>query len=188
MKVKAMTLLSSKKHSGFSIVELVIVIVLIGIVGTVAVSRFLTGSAFNAAGTQDAIISISHATQQAALGRDDASFQIDASGGDWIISAVAGSPPSIVRSISIPAKNVILETGSAVASGNTCANAYDTAVMNDFVVNYDRKGDLIDFTNNGSTETVDASFNGIRLCINDNPVFSVCISPAGYAYEGDCDV
>ena len=175
-------------NKGFTVVELIIVIVLIGIVGAVVVSRFTSGSAFNAAGTQDAIISIAHATQQASLGRDNASLQIDASGGDWIISAVAGSPTVTIRSISIPATNVILETGSAVTSGNTCANAYDTAVMNDFVLNYNRKGDLVDFTNNGSTETVDASFNGVRLCINDNPVFSVCISPAGYAYEGDCDV
>ncbi len=183
-----MKLSISYHQKGFSLVELIIVIILLGIVGTVAFSRFVSGSAFNAAGTQDAIISISHATQQASLGRDNTSFQINASGGDWIISAVAGSPTVTIRSINIPAKNVILETGSAVASGNTCANAYDTAVMNDFVVNYDRKGDLVDFTNNGTTETVDASFNGIRLCINDNPVFSVCISPAGYAYEGDCDV
>lgn len=175
------------QNAGFSIVELVIVIIIMGIVAVTAFARFTSGSAFNAAGAQDAIISIAHATQQASLGRDNTSLQIDSSGGNWIFSVVAGSPTVTVRSLSVPVDNVILETGSAVASANTCANSFDTAVANDFVVNFNRKGDLVDFTNNASTEIVDASFNGIRLCVNDNPVFAVCISPAGYAYEGNCD-
>ena len=79
-----------------------------------------------------------------------------------------------------------METGSAAASGNTCANDFDTAVANDFALTFDRSADLVDFTNNTTTETVNAAFNGVRICVNDDVSLSVCVSPAGYAYEGDC--
>ena len=172
-------------HKGFSIVELIIVIVLMGIVAAVVFARYASGSAFNPSGAQAAIITVAHAAQQASLGRSDVSFEIDASGGQWIFSA--NSAGDVLRSVPVSGTNVILETGSAAATANTCANSFDTAVANDFKLSYNGKGDLVDFTNNGSTETVDASFNGVRLCVNDDVTFSVCVSPAGYAYSGDCD-
>jgi MSHA pilin protein MshC len=174
-----------EKSPGFTVVELIIVIVLIGIVGAVAFARYMSGSAFNAAGAQDAVLTIAHAAQQAALGRSDVSFVIDATGGEWVFSAVDNG--NVLRSVAVSTDNVILETGSAAASASTCASGFDTAVANDFALTYNSKGDLVDFTNNSTTEAVDAAFNGVRICVNDTVVLSVCVSPAGYAYEGDCD-
>lgn len=182
-----MKLPTNKSDDGFTVVELIIAIVLIGIVGAVAFSRFLSGSVFNASGAQDAIITIAHSAQQASLGRPNTSFEIDASGGDWVFSAVAGSPTVTIRSLSVPSDNVVLETGSAAATANTCANSFNTAVANDFRLTFDTTGNLVDFTNNSTTETVNASFNGVRICVNDDVSLSVCVSPAGYAHEGDCD-
>lgn len=182
MLAKTMT---PEHQRGFTVVELVIVIVLIGIVGAVAMSRFMSGSAFNAVGARDAIITVAHAAQQASLGRNDVSFEIDNSGDDWIFAVISGT--EVLRTASVSNRNVTLETGSAAASANTCANGFDTAVANDFKLTFDGKGDLLSFTNNSTTETVDAAFNGVRLCVNDDVNFSVCVSPAGYAYVGNCD-
>ena len=30
--------------------------------------------------------------------------------------------------------------------------------------------------------------SAVRVCLNNDPVFSVCFSPSGFAYAGDCDV
>lgn len=170
---------------GFSMVELIIVILVMGIIGVTAFARYLDGSAFNAVTAKDAILTVANAAQQAALGHDNVTFEIDSSGGDWVMSAVAGG--TVLRSVSISSDAVTLETGSAAASANNCANDFDTAVANDFELVYDRTGDLVEFTNNSVTEMVDSSFNGVRICVNDDVSFSVCVSPSGYAYEGDCD-
>ena len=174
-----------QKINGFTIVEIVIVILIISIIAISAFARFVDRSAINATAAQNSIITVSHAAQQASLGRSLVSFEIDSSGGSWTFSAIADG--TTLRSVVISAENVVLETGSAVASGNTCANSFDDAVANDFELNYNRDGDLVDFTNNATTENVDAAFNGVRVCVNDDVSLSVCISPAGYAYEGDCD-
>lgn len=174
-----------KPDAGFTIVEIIIVLIIVGIIAVSAFARFVDGSAINSTAARSSIITVSHAAQQASLGRDNVSFEIDSSGDDWVFSAIADG--STLRSVSISSDNVVLETGSAVASANTCANSFDTALANDFALTYNRNGDLVDFTNNTTTEIVDASFNGVRICINDDVSLSVCVSPAGYAYEGNCD-
>ena len=170
--------------SGFSIVELIVVIVIVGIIGISVFARFVNRSAINVAAAQDSIITVSHAAQQASLGRSNVSFEIDESGGSWIFSAIANG--TTLRSVSISSDNVILETGSTVTSANTCSNSFDIPVANDFAIGYDRNGDIVYFTNNSSTEQAGALFNGVRICVNDNVSQSVCVSPAGYAFEGNC--
>ncbi len=174
------------RHSrGFTIIELVTVIVLIGIVGVAIVARFLTPNAFNEGAAADGIITTIRAAQQAALGRATVTFEINSGSGEWVFEAKDGG--STIRSFEVTADNVILETGSAVASGNTCPNAFDTAVAGDFQLAFDNKGNLASFTNGGVTELAGATFNGVRICLNDKVDVSACVSPAGYAYVGNCD-
>lgn len=174
-----------KTRNGFSIVELIVVLVLVGITGVVIISRFMSPSTFSDISARDALITGIRSAQQAALGRASVTFEINQSGGNWVLETrVSGTP---IRSEQISATDVVLETGSAVASANTCATSYDTAVASDFELKFNAKGDLTEFTNNGTTELVNNSFNGARICVNDTNTFSMCVSPVGYAYAGNCD-
>jgi len=171
---------------GFSLVEFIMVIVLLGVVSAVVIPRFLTPDPFNAVAAQDGLLTVIRSAQQVALGRSNVTFQIEQGGGDWIFTSRAGS--NIVQNFEISATNISLETGSAAVSANNCSSVsgFNDPVV-DLVLAFNGKGDLTSFTNDGDLETVDASFNGVRICVNDTVENSVCVSPAGYAYAGNCD-
>jgi len=159
--------------------------VLLGIVGVVVIPRFLAPNAFNEAAAQDGLLATIRAAQQAAIGRATVTFKATSDGNDWTFAALSGA--TALRTFSVPVSDVKLETGSAASSVNTCATDFNTAVENDFTLAFKADGNLASFTNDGSTETVDATFNGVRVCLNDTVASSVCVSPAGYAYAGNCD-
>jgi prepilin-type N-terminal cleavage/methylation domain-containing protein len=177
---------NNKRHAaGFTIIEVIVVIVLLGITGAVVVSRFFEPSTLGGVAARDGLIATIRAAQQFALGRSLVTVEIDNTGSDWIVTAKANA--ATIRTLEISTRNLVLETGSAGASGDTCATGFDTAVAADFELVFDSEGNLEEFTNNGSTEAVNASFNGVRICVNDRVDQSMCVSPAGYAYAGNCD-
>jgi prepilin-type N-terminal cleavage/methylation domain-containing protein len=173
------------RFRGFTVVELVVVIVLLGIVGAVVIPRFLAPNTFNEPAAQDGLLATIRAAQQAAIGRANVTFKITSDSNDWTFAALSGA--TTLRTLTVPVSDVKLETGSAASSANTCATGFNTAVANDFTLTFKSDGNLASFTNNGTTETVDAAFNGVRICLNDTIAVSACVSPAGYAYAGDCD-
>ena len=171
----------SKSNGGFSIVEMVVAILLIAIIGATLISRFAEPSSFDAAIARDNAIAMALLAQQTALGRENVTFEIDPAGSDWEFAvAVSGT---VIRSVVIPGNDLTLETGS-VASG-TCALGLDDNVSSNFMVTYDGNGFASGFSNSVSAP-VPVS-NGVRICVNDNVDFSACISPSGFAHQGDCD-
>lgn len=165
--------------------ELIVVLVLIGITSAVVISRFAEPDTFTVQAAQDGLLTTIRAAQQAALGHDDVTFEINQAGGEWQLEARDAG--GVIRTLELPADSIVLQTGSAAASSDTCATGFDTAVQNDFELGFDGKGNLAQFVNGGTTELVDSTFNGVRLCVNNTDAQSVCVSPAGYAYAGNCD-
>jgi MSHA pilin protein MshC len=173
---------------GFSAIELVVVIVLLGIVGAVVIPRFMAPDAFDQMVARDSLLTTLRAAQQAALGRSDITFEINRAGAAWHLEVKEAG--TTLRELRFSADNISLETGSPIASGDVCATSLDTAVASDFELAFDAVGNLKRFGNTGvagSPIHVDESFNGVRICLNDTDALSICVSPAGYAYAGSCD-
>lgn len=166
---------------GFSIIELIVTIVLLAIIGVTIFTRLANPSTFDSAIARDNAIALALLAQQAALGRGNVSFEIDSSGSDWEYSVVVSG--TVMRSVVIPGDDLTLETGSTVSG--TCALALDEPVTSNFRITYDGSGNVTGFTNSVSSPSPVS--NGIRICINDDAAYSACISPAGFAFAGDCD-
>lgn len=169
-------------QQGFSIVELVLVVILVSIMGVTIMSRFTDSSAFNTLAARDGIIATALAAQQAALGRSNVTFDINPSGDDWSFEvAVSGT---VIRRFDVTGGGFVLETGSTTTTGD-CASGFDDPVTSNFSVSYNNVGNAFAFTNSSSFPV--AVDNGVRICIDDTVALSVCISPGGYAREGDCE-
>lgn len=179
--------MNSARHAGFTIVELVVIIIVVGIMGVVVVSRYNNPNAFNQSAATDTLLTTIRQAQQTALGRSDVTFEIASGGGQWQFLVKSGA--DTVRSAAISMTGVKLETGSSLATGDTCASgsSFNTAV-NGFVLSFDPVGNLASFNNTGVGLEDDLSLiNGVRICVNDLVAASVCVSPAGYAHRGNCE-
>jgi prepilin-type N-terminal cleavage/methylation domain-containing protein len=176
-----------RQTRGFSLVELVVVIVLLGIVGVVVVPRFMAPNAFNALATRDGIVATIRAAQQASIGRSLVTFKIVSTADSYRFLAEAGAGNTTIREFEVGSRDLVLKTGSAVeGSLDTCATGYDEDLDN-FTLTFNGQGSLVNFSNGPLNQNVGSTFNGVRICLNDTDAMSVCVSPLGYAYVGNCD-
>lgn len=189
------------RRGGFTLVELVAIILLVGIMGVVVISRYTSPNAFNAQGAQDALVATIRQAQQAALGRSEVSFEIidEANQYRFILCAAdpgpddpdcshTATPASRKLSQTVVSKGGVLLTTGTAATADACnATATFDSSVDGLVLLFDTMGNIDTFTYDAITENNDASFNGVRLCLNATVAASVCVSPAGYAYEGACE-
>ena len=172
--------------SGFTLVEIIIAIVLVAIVSMVAMSRLVEGNGFNAIIVRDQIISLARTAQQNALGRANVSMTITPNVGSDSVTIVTSYAGGNIGSFTAPLDNVSLagdinDTAScAVTSGVDAIT--NTAPL---TLTFGEYGDL---GVSGVTGSTGAVTSAVRICLNDTASESICVSPSGFAYAGDCDV
>ena len=146
-------------------VELVSVILLITIVVAFGRGRFIGSGDFDELIHRNTILSLSRATQQAALSRGSVTLEIEAIGSNLVLSSIVSGAVSTTRSF--PTNEVAITAGPA-GSGTTCGSISSTITLN--------------FDSAGEIEAVDD--DGFPICLNGES--SLCISPAGFAHQGAC--
>ncbi|MES3007214.1 MAG: type II secretion system protein [Pseudomonadota bacterium] len=182
----------NRRDKGFTIIELVITIMVIGILAAFAMSRLLGANVFNSTVVRDQIITLARSTQQQALGRSDVALILRPNADELQLLTVEDF-------VDI---NSYTELQSAVVGMSTVSLSGDVNITDScgvtpgtdlignsepMVVQFDELGDLFrgGVTDNAGYPVV--ATTAMRICVDDDPRVSICFSPAGLAFAGDCE-
>lgn len=177
MKQSAPALLQRHLAAGFTVVELVLVVILLGILGVAAMSRFVEPSAFAPGIVSETLIAEARIAQQIAASRRDAAvtLTVDRLGADWRFR-VATSVDGVVRTQQVAAEN----TGIQAASG---AVSDDLDAATPLVLQFGHDGDLAAVVVGA---TPGSAALGVSLGISGDSARAACIYPTGYASASAC--
>ena len=164
-------------RAGFTIVELVVVILLLGALSAVAVARFVRPSAFVPSVVTGALVQEARLAQQLATSRADASVSliVDQVGSDWRFR-ISNTVDGVTRTELVGADNSALQVSSGAATG-----AVSTA--SPLTVTYDGAGDLAAVMI-GAVAGDPAT--GVAIDLAGDSSRSICIYPSGYATDDAC--
>ena len=151
--------------AGFTIVELIAVIALVGILMSVSIGRLAGTGGFDEIVVRDGILSIARGAQQTSLGQQNVQLKMSVSGSNVIVSSLVSG--AIDSTKTFPSNDVAITAG-AVGSGTACG-----AISSPITLAY---------ASDGEVESVDS--DGFPICLNGQS--SLCISPAGFAHQGAC--
>ncbi len=163
--------------TGFTIVELITVIMLLGILSTVALSRFVSPDAFAPGIVTHAVLAEARFAQQLAVSRRDAvvSLNIDQLGTDWRFRT-STDLDGVVRTETVAIKN----TSMTATSGATTGAINSSTPL---VVQFDAAGDLESITLGVAAGDVSL---GVSLAVSGDSNRNVCIYPTGYTTDAAC--
>lgn len=170
---------------GFTVTEMIITLVIIGILSAVIMPRILGRTAFNAPIVRDQIVSMARIAQQSSLGRDSVALTVQPNLSASSVVLSATSSGGTIESVSLPMTDVTITTDNTDSSCGSPAGANTVSNGSPLYINYGALGNLI---NSGVSGSEAAVTSALRICINEEPALSVCVSPSGFAYVGDCDV
>lgn len=184
-KVTIPRLVFLQRSRGFTVVEIIITILIISILAVSVYSRLSDNNTFEGLIVRDQIISLARIAQQNALGRQDVELRVTPTGsGDVTIETRTGT--TTLQSVTTSISSLTLE--SDVNNTASCSGGASNTLSNsDYLrLRFAELGDLEDsgVVNAGYPTAVSSA---VRICINDDPILSVCVSPGGFAYAGDCD-
>lgn len=179
------TMSAIKADHGFTIVEVIVAIVIMSLLGAVILSRFSDANQFNGLVVRDQIISLARTAQQNSLGRPAVVMTITPDGND--VDIVTSSNGTTIESVTTSMSTLSLtgDRNETASCGVTGGGAISTS-GGSMTFTFGELGDIA--SPSGVTGDTGAVVSGLRVCINNDPALSVCVSPSGYAYPGDCDV
>ena len=152
--------------SGFTIVELVTVILIAGIVLAMIVPRFSSTTVFDRETTGDRMLSIARIAQGSAFGRSGVTINLSYSSTGYVFST---SGLSKNPSLQIDQAGLVLAAGNVSSIGTNPCTAI--TANSPFSVTFNEQAEI------------DQNY-GVQICLNGAE--TLCISPAGFAHAGAC--
>lgn len=162
---------------GFTIVELVIVIVLLGILSVAAVSRMMSPSDFTPGMVSATTASQFRYARALAFAREDTSvqFMLTIVGGDWQMTS-STSVDGTLRSEQVEQGDTTVELVNGGISGSVTA-------LEPLLITFASDGGLA--AASLGTQSLDPGL-GLRLQISGASSRLLCVYPNGYLLTADC--
>lgn len=169
--------LTGRSARGFTVVELVAVILLLAILSITALGRFVRPSAFAPAVVSAALVAEVRQARQLAGARSDArvTLELTADGSDWRF-ALATDVDGVVREQRVAMANTSLTASSGAASAGLGAGA-------GLQLTFHGDGDVAAIAIAGSPGDADL---GVELALGGDSARTLCIYPSGYATDSAC--
>ncbi|MFT4817643.1 MAG: MSHA pilin protein MshC [Pseudohongiellaceae bacterium] len=176
------------RSDGFTIIELVVVIFVLAIISATAMSRFSNENAFAALVVRDQIISQARRAQQGAFGRANMSMVFTPNGAKTEATVEVLEASAALSSVTVSIRDLTL-AGDTDKTGS-CASipGSEVAEGTPFTLTFGELGSLVASSGVAGAASFGLPTTAVRLCINQDINYSVCVSPSGFAYAGDCDV
>ncbi|MCZ6640530.1 MAG: hypothetical protein O7F71_03050 [Gammaproteobacteria bacterium] len=156
---------------------MITVIVLLGILSTVALSRFVSPDAFAPSIVTHAVLAETRFAQQLAVSRRDAvvSLNVDQLGSDWRFRT-STDLDGVVRTETVAVKNT-----SMTATSGATTDGIDSSTA--LVVQFDAAGDLESIAIGVAAGDVSL---GVNIAVSGDSNKNVCIYPTGYTTDAAC--
>jgi len=169
--------LTCRSGQGFTVVELVAVILLLAILSITALGRFVRPSAFAPAVLSAGLVAEVRQARQLAAARSDArvTLELSADGGDWHF-ALATDVDGVVEEERIAMANTSLVASSGAVSAALGAGA-------GLRLTFHGDGDLAAIAIAGSPGDADL---GVEVALSGDSTRTLCIYPSGYATDSAC--
>ena len=174
---------SPTKASGFTLVEIVITLLIVGLLAAVVTARFADANAFNGVVLRDQIIALTRLGQQSAFGRPGVELRVTPDGGGDA-SLVLSDANGVIRRNTIAVAAVDFRADVDVTASCSSSQGAPVTSGNSFIIAFSELGGAA----SAGVGSLSAVTTSVRLCIDAAVNTSVCVSPAGFAYIGDCDV
>ena len=159
---------------GFTLVELVSVLVITGASATLVMSRFADSSTFDKRLASDQLLSIARTAQQVSYSRSSVDLYIQDLGTEVRVSVRIGSIEEVGRTFPKSDVQLTADMSAVGGSAGTCSE-----ISTPIALSYDSSGELSDAYPSGTYK------DGFPICVNGNTP-GLCISPAGFAHLGSC--
>ncbi len=171
---------SPRPEEGFTLVELITVILLLGVLSSFAASRMIGSSSFIPSMVVQEGVAFSRLAQQLGQSRQDAQVRmfVEWVGADWRfrVETDVGGGRTTMRSETLSRKNTSIIVSDAVVSLGIDGS-------NPLQIDYDGLGGLSS-AQVGAT-VLDTS-RGIHLSAAGDSLHDLCIEPTGYGFHGPC--
>jgi len=178
MRIKQLGQATQVRLSGFTLIEMVAVLVLLGILSAVAFPRFATFDSYRDRVFRDTLLTSLRLAQRTALSHNSATvdWRLNRSAAqNWLYALDINSAQQM--SEILVSDQTIVYSASLSAGGNIAGNL---ALSNTLTLRYDQSGNLI-WANDGTSSG--ALNSSMQLTANGQ---QLCISLTGFAYEGTC--
>lgn len=173
-----LNLIKMQRLRGFTLIELISVIVILGILATTATGVFTSKRSFEASVVKNQLLSSLRLTQQLALSRQNLStsepvtLAISQTSDTWVFSSWdsdpsgAGNTPFAVTDVERSNTSLRFSTSdfASACSDLSSSTSYD--------IEFDGNGNLL-------------NANQLRICVVGDQSKQICLSGLGFAYEGD---